>query len=132
MTSSRWAKLSSTFYFIWGLLHIKAAWAVYQIGEGLSAGMEQGRIFQGSWNLLFFALAAVVIAVFYNWKNDRQGYWANLIMVSATDIGFILFILVPGYLDLWPGIMGPVFWVLAVFTGTIALKKQPLKQRAQA
>ncbi|WDE03352.1 hypothetical protein SG34_018345 [Thalassomonas viridans] len=123
MTSSHWAKLGAAFYFIWGLLHIKAAWIVYQMGENLPADMIQGRLFQSGWNLLFFALAAMAIAVFYNWKNDRQGYWANLIMVSATDIGFILFILVPGHLALWPGIMGPVFWVLALIASTMALKQ---------
>jgi len=124
MTSLHWAKLAAIFYFIWGLLHVKAAWMVYQMGSNMPADMLQGRLFQSGWNLLFFALAAGAIAVFYNWKNDRQGYWANLILVSATDIGFILFILVPGHLALWPGILGPVFWLLALITSTIALKQK--------
>ena len=53
-----------------------------------------------------------------------MGYWINLITVSATDIGFIWFILVPGYLSLWPGVLGPVFWVLGAIFATIGFLKE--------
>jgi hypothetical protein len=41
-------------YAIWGLLHVQAAYAVYRVGVALEPGMVQGRVFQDSWNLLFF------------------------------------------------------------------------------
>ena len=108
-------------YFIWGLLHLKAAFSVYQLGTSLEAGMIQARIFQDAWNLLFFALVGITVAVIFNWHNSRLGYWINLITVSVTDIGFIAFVLVPGYLPVFPGILGPVFWVLGAVFSTIGL-----------
>ncbi len=82
--------------------------------------MVQGRLFQSAWNLLFFAAFAIVIAVFFNWRNTRGGYWLNLVVVSVTDIGFIAFVLVPGYLPVWPGMLGPLFWVAAAAVTTFA------------
>ena len=108
-------------YFIWGLLHLKAAYSVYQLGTSLEAGMVQGRIFQAAWNLVFFALVGIIVAVIFNWNNSRLGYWINLITVSVTDIGFIAFVLVPGYLPVFPGILGPVFWVLGAVFSTLGL-----------
>jgi len=114
-------KIGAVMYFIWGLLHLKAAYSVYQLGTTLEVGMVQGRVYQGAWNLLFFALVGMTVAVVFNWHNSRLGYWINLITVSVTDIGFIAFVLVPGYLPVFPGILGPVFWVLGVLFSTIGL-----------
>jgi len=113
--------LGAVMYFIWGLLHLKAAHSVYQLGASLDTGMVQGRVFQDAWSLLFFALAGMIIAVKFNWKNSRLGYWINLITVSVTDIGFIAFVLMPGYLPIFPGILGPLFWLLGVLFSTIGL-----------
>ncbi len=114
-------KIGAVMYFIWGLLHLKAAFSVYQLGTSLEAGMIQARIFQDAWNLLFFALVGITVAVIFNWHNSRLGYWINLVTVSVTDIGFIAFVLVPGNLPVFPGILGPVFWVLGVVFSTIGL-----------
>lgn len=114
-------KIGAVMYFIWGLLHLKAAYSVYQLGTTLEVGMVQGRVYQGGWNLLFFALVGMTVAVVFNWHNSRLGYWINLITVSVTDIGFIAFVLVPGYLPVFPGILGPVFWILGVLFSTIGL-----------
>ncbi len=118
------AKIGAVMYFIWGLLHLKAAFSVYQLGSGLDAGMVQGRVFQDAWNLLFFALIGMIVAVRFNWRNSRLGYWINLITVSVTDIGFIAFVLIPGYIALFPGILGPVFWVLGAVFSTLGLRAE--------
>ena len=117
-------RIGAMMYVIWGVLHLNAALKVYQLGDTLDPGMVQGRLFQSAWNLLFFAVVAIVVAALFNWRNSRMGYWINLITVSVTDIGFILFILVPGYLSLWPGLLGPVFWVLGAIFATIGFLKE--------
>ena len=119
--NSLFAKLGSVTYFIWGILHIEAARRVYMLGQSLEPGMVQGRIYQDAWNLLFFALFGIAVAVFLNWKNSRLGYWLNLVVVSAGDIGFILFLLIPAYIPLIPGALGPLLWVLAVVFSTIGI-----------
>ena len=117
-------RIGAVMYVVWGVLHVNAALKVYQLGETLDPAMVQGRLFQSAWNLLFFAVVAIVVGALFNWRNSRLGYWINLITVSATDIGFILFILVPGYLSLWPGVLGPVFWVLGAIFATIGYLKE--------
>jgi len=113
------AKIGSGSYVIWGLLHLIAAFDEFQLGFTLPSGLVQGKINQGAWDLLFFALFAIVVAVRYNWKNDSLGYWLNLIVVSAADIGFIIFVLLPGHVDFFPGILGPVFWILGALFSTL-------------
>ena len=114
------AKLGAVSYLLWGLLHIEAARKVYLLGQSLEPGMIQGRIFQGAWDLLFFVIFGIVVAIVFNWKNSRLGYWLNLVVISAGDIGFILFVLAPGYFPLIPGILGPVLWILAAGLTTAA------------
>ena len=118
------AKIGSVSYVIWGLLHIVAAVQGFQLGVSLERGLVQGKINQGAWDLLFIALAGIAIAVIYNWKNNRLGYWLNLLIVSIADIGFIIFVLLPGYVDLFPGILGPVFWILAAIFSTLGIRTQ--------
>lgn len=119
--SNLFAKLGSVTYILWGILHIEAARKVYLLGQTLDPGMLQGRIFQDAWNLLFFAIFAIVVAIFFNWKNSRLGYWMNLTVVSAGDIGYIVFVLIPGYVPFMPGALGPILWVLAVLFSTVGI-----------
>jgi hypothetical protein len=71
------------------------------------------------WNLAALAVAVIAVAAVYNWFNNPAGYWLNLALTSVTDVGFILFVLVPGYLPLWPGLLGPGLWILAVIFSTL-------------
>ena len=115
------AKIGAVTYVLWGLLHIQAARLVYVLGQSMEPGIIQGRVYQDAWNLLFFALFGIVVAVTLNWKNSRLGYWLNLVMVSAGDIGFIITILVPGYIPLMPGGLGPLLWVVALAFSTLGI-----------
>ena len=117
------SKLGSITYVLWGILHIVVASKVYALGQTLDADIVQARVFQDAWSLLFFAIFAILIGVFFNSKNDRFGYWLNLVVVSVADIGYLLFILIPGYVPIIPGIFGPVLWILAVVFSTIAIRR---------
>jgi hypothetical protein len=117
------ARIGAVLYVLWGILHIVAAYKVFSLAQTLEQGMIQGRLYQDAWNLLFFALFGIVIAVLYNWKNSKNGYFLNLIVVSTGDIGFILTVLLPGYLPLFPGSLGPILWLLALTFSTIAISK---------
>jgi len=117
------ARIGALLYVLWGVLHIVAAYKVYALGQPLGQGIIQGRIYQDAWNLLFFALFGIVVAILYNWKNSKIGYWLNLIVISVGDIGFIITILVPGYLPLFPGSLGPIIWLLALAFSTVGILK---------
>jgi hypothetical protein len=120
-TSNTSARIGAILYIVWALLHFMAARAVYVLGQTLTPSMMQGRVFQAAWNLMFFSIAAILVAALLNWKNSKWGYWINFSVVGVADVGFILFVLLPGYMPLWPGVLGPVFWLLAVIFSTIGL-----------
>ncbi len=116
-------RIGAVLYLLWGLLHIKAAIATYQLGATLEPGLVQGRVYQDAWNLVFFAISVSVIAVILNWRNSHLGFWLNLGIASVTDIGFIIHVLAPGYIPMIPGIAGPVLWVFAIIFTAAALRK---------
>ena len=106
-------------YVLWGLLHLFAAFQVYNLGSRQAPGMVRGRMIQSAWNLACIAIFVIVVAVAYNSRNSPLGYWLNLITATVTDIGFILFVLVPGYLPLRPGLLGPALWIIAAIFSTL-------------
>ena len=120
-TSNKLSRVGAVFYMIWACLHLVAAYSVYTLAGSLDSSMVQGRVLQNAWNLLFFSIIAVSVAATLNWRNSIWGYWINFATVAIADTGFIFFVLLPGYAPVWPGIVGPVFWVLATIFSTIAL-----------
>ena len=123
MNATILARIGAVLYILWGLLHIVAAYKVFSLGQTIEQGIVQGRLFQDAWNLLFFAIFGIVVAIFFNWKNNKIGYYLNLVVLSAGDIGFIITILLPGYLPLFPGAIGPIIWLLALTFSTMAILK---------
>ncbi|WP_193096759.1 hypothetical protein [Brevibacterium sp. FME17] len=115
------ARIGAIFYVIWGLVHIAAAYQLLQLGQSLDPGMVQARIFQDSWNILMGALASVAVGATMNWRNSWTGYWINLILVTTLDVAYIAFVVVPGYAPLWPGLAGPILWVLAAIASTVGI-----------
>ncbi len=116
----QFARAGAVFYILWGLLHIGAAVEQFSLAGTLGDGLIKGKIAQGAWDLLFFALAAIFIAGLLNWKNSPLGYWLNLGIVSIADVGFLVFVFLPGYAEIIPGIFGPVLWVSAALCTSIA------------
>src|SRR5438067_4685652 len=112
------SQIGALFYVAWAILHLYAAFQVYKLGSRQMAGMLRGRVYQSAWNLAYFAVSVAVVAVVFNWFNSPVGFWLNLIMTSVTDIGFLIFVIAPGYLPLWPGLLGPALWVAAVVFST--------------
>jgi hypothetical protein len=119
------AKLGAALYVCWGLLHFTAAYGVFKLAQN-SPGMAEGRLMQTAFYLAAFATAAIIFAISLNWRNDRFGFWVNAVMVGIADIPFILFVLAPGYAPWWPGLLGPLLWIAAVFfTGVARLGSAP-------
>ena len=109
----------AVFYLLWGILHIQAGVTIASLGLGLhKATMVQGRIYQDSF-YTFYAAAGIIIAVLVsawqisNFRAWKFCYWLALGIAAATDVSFIIFIIVPGYMKLWPGLQGPGAWGIA-------------------
>jgi len=119
--SRLFAALGAAFYFAWGALHLLAAAGSFRFAAGLDAGLIQGRLFQGAFYVAIFAAVAVVVALGFNWRNSRAGYWINLLAVSAADIPFVLFIVLPGHMSGPEALLGPALWLAGAATSTLAL-----------
>ena len=113
------ARVGATLYVLWGLLHYQAAYGVYQVAQSTPLTLAHGRLEQLAFYLAAFATAGIVVATL-NWRNSLVGFWCNAIVLSIGDIPFILFVLVPGYVPVWPGVAGPLLWIAGLACTAIA------------
>ena len=86
------AVLGAVAYFAWGALHLLAAANSFRFASGVEDGLIQGRLFQGAFYVAVFALVAIVVAVGWNWRNSRAGYWVNLFAVSTRSLARPIFV----------------------------------------
>lgn len=139
--SNNLARIGAVAYILWGLLHIVtsalALWFTYLLVKPLWAGPLADAI-PGGWveidggtmavirhhslNVVLFGLVAIVVAAMLNWRNSRTGWLANLVVVGIVDTGFILFLVIPGYIALELGLIGPVLWAIGAILTTIAIR----------
>jgi hypothetical protein len=82
--------------------------------------MVRARLHQAGFNLFFFGVAAICVALTLNIRNNNWGYWINLGILALADIGLILFVLIPGYWSWWSGLAGPILWALGFVFTTLA------------
>jgi len=120
----RFARIGAACYVIWGLLHLEAAYQQFTLAATMHPGLVQGKLSQGAWDLLFFATFAIAVAVIFNRKNSDLGYWLNLIVVSAADLGFVIFVLIPGDVGFFPGVLGPAFWLAGLLLTTLGIRSR--------
>ena len=97
---------------------MNAVLAVYHLASG-TTGVIYSRLMQDASYMLFGATAAVIIAARLNWRNDRQGYWVNGLLVALGDLPFVIFVLIPAAIPLWPGVVGPLLWVAGFMFTTV-------------
>ncbi len=126
MNKSLVAKLAAIVYASLGTVCIsKPRFSSTNLGHLLDPGMVHGRMVQHAWNLLFASFAAISIAVTLNWRNTSGGYWITYSSgPSLVDLGFIFFVLAPGLVPMWPGLLGPITWIVAWALSTVALREQ--------
>jgi len=123
------AKIGGVLYVVWGALHLIAAWGIHVLAVSVPSGLTYGRLEQAAWNLAVFVLLAMVLGATLNWRNDKLGYWISLIVVAVVDCGFVIFVIVPGYVSgSAASLAGPIIYVIAAIVSTIGLRlSRPLK-----
>ena len=136
-------RLGAVAYIFWGLLHLigsaLALWFTYlptaptwagplaEVVPGGWTNLEDSTmaiIRNHSWSVALFGLFAVVTAGWLNWHNSRSGWLVNLVVIGIVDTGFILFVLIPGKIEFWLGLVGPALWVLGAILTTIGIARQ--------
>jgi len=121
-TSNTISKIGAVFYIVWALLASSGrlfgipAWSVIGFVNGARTSIPRCMEPLVLFDHFHFRGCDVELA------EQRLGlYWINFATVGIADTGFIFFVLVPGYTRVWPSVLGPVFWVLAMIFSTVAL-----------
>ena len=112
-------KLSAVLWVIWGLVHIFAGVLVLSsdaaagfsaIADAVSPDTLQhdyalavgGILNQHGWNLAWFGLATAVGAILI-WRRNMTAIWVTGMVGGLADLGYLLFVDLPGYVNFVPG-----------------------------
>lgn len=136
-------KIGAVFYGLWGVLHIWAGGLMLvadartqldyistdplpsqQLPQGLEPLVHAGLSFH-AYNLVWFGLVALFVAAFLNWRNSVAGYWINLVLVGADDLGLLWFLILPGHLSPAEAGLGPALFSLAAVFSTLGILRRP-------
>jgi len=132
-------KIGAIFYILWGVIHIMVGGAFLHaaVSGGVPAvlalsdvtvptqefpGLLRGLLAQHGWNIVWAGLVAATVGATMNWRNSRAGYWANLVVVSAFELGLVFAVIVPGHVGLSGVLIGPIIWVMAVVFSTLGIR----------
>lgn len=138
-------KIGAIFYILWGILHlVGGATLLQELSAGgatgvlaslgsaiptaelpvISDGVTAAVLAFFAFNWVWIGLVVLAVGVRLNWFNNLTGYWLNISVAGAADLGLIIFLLLPGYMALSDGWPGPLLWLLAAIFSTIGLLNQ--------
>lgn len=120
-----YAKIGAISYALWSILHIVVG--VNRLAERIEAealAEAVGRLAQGHWTLIWVGIFGLIVS-WWNWKNDRAAYWVALFVISAEDIGFLLFPVWQGGIEFPVAAIGPGLWLIGLFFTTLAYFRDP-------
>ena len=141
-----YAKTGAVFFILWGVLHIigggailaalsdspEAGFAIYQESAASYTELAGGVLGYLAFTFVWIAAAVTYVAIRYNWRNSQDGLMLNTALVGFTDLGLIIFLVLPGFLgwaDAAPGLL--LFIGGAVFGG-IACQSSHAPEKAAA
>ena len=112
-------KAAAVLWIIWGLVHTLAG--VMVLAADASGGFQAiadaiepdalqadyheavgGILNQHGWNLGWFGIATIIGAVLI-WRQNMTAIWVTGMIGGLADIGYLLFVDFPGYVNFFPG-----------------------------
>jgi hypothetical protein len=109
------------------VLHLIAARGICELASSIPDGPAHARLEQGGLNLGLFAVQTMAVAVLLNWHNNRIGFWLNIIVIGAVDIGYVMLLIVPGYFPTsFVALAGPIVYVIGAMFSTAGLLRRDL------
>ncbi|MEM8547535.1 MAG: hypothetical protein AAGF46_05140 [Pseudomonadota bacterium] len=112
-------KIAAVLWVIWGAVHVLAGVIVLsadaaggfqaiadavpaaQLAQDYPAAVG-GVLHQHGWNLAWFGLCTLVGGVFI-WRANRTAIWVTAMVGGLADLGYLLFLDLPGYVHFVPG-----------------------------
>lgn len=114
------ARIGAISYALWSLLHIGLG--AVRLAERASAGdlaEASGRLAQGHWTLIYIGVFGLILS-WFNWRNHSAAYWCAAFVISAEDVGFLLFPVAYGGMGFPASAIGPMFWIIGLVGTSIA------------
>ncbi len=112
-------KTSTILWVIWGLVHLFAG--IMTIFSDASGGFQgiadavdpaaleaeyhpavAGVLNQHGWNLGWIGLATIIGAAFI-WRGNLTAIWVTGMVGGLADVGYLLFVDFPGFVNFFPG-----------------------------
>ncbi|MGB3406273.1 MAG: hypothetical protein WBA67_02145 [Jannaschia sp.] len=112
-------KIAAVLWVVWGMVHAFAG--VATILSATPAGFAAiadavadadlladyhpavgGILNQHGWNLMWFGAVTIVGAVFI-WRGNVTSIWVTGMVGGLADLGYLLFVDFPGYVNFFPG-----------------------------
>ncbi len=118
-TTATLLKVAAVLWVIWGLVHAFAGvmTIIQDPADGFAAIADAvdrdelapdyhpavgGILNQHGFNLLWVGLATFVGAVFI-WRGNMTAIWVTAMVGGLTDVGYFLFVDIPGFVNFVPG-----------------------------
>ncbi|QEE36742.1 hypothetical protein FTO60_14045 [Octadecabacter sp. SW4] len=112
-------KIATVLWVIWGLVHAFAGIIVLTSdassgfaaiadaidAEALKAEYHAavgGILNQHGWNLLWFGVATIIGGLLI-WRGNMTAIWVTGMVGGLADLGYLLFVDFPGYVNFFPG-----------------------------
>ena len=118
-----YAKIGASSYALWSILHIVLG--VTRLMDRSADGTlaeATGRLAQGHWTLFYIGLFGLILS-YFNWKNHPIAFWVAAFLISAEDIGFILFPVIYGGTPFPASVIGPVLWITGLVFTSLAYRQ---------
>lgn len=112
-------KVIAVLWVIWGLVHFFAGVmtiaqpttaAVQSIADGTPSELlaveypdaAGGVVNQHGWNLGWFGIVTILGGVLI-WRANRTAIWVTAMVGGLADLGYFIFLDLPGYVNFFPG-----------------------------
>ena len=112
-------KIATVLWVIWGLVHAFAGIMVLnaEAAAGFAAIADAvdstllatdyypaigGILNQHAWNLLWFGIITIIGGVMI-WCGNMTAIWVTAMVGGLADLGYLLFVDIPGYVNFFPG-----------------------------
>lgn len=141
-------KTSAVLWILWGLVHAFAG--VMTIVQDPSSGFAMiadatdpalfaqtypsavaGVLNQHGWNLLWFGLVTLIGAMFI-WRGNRTAIWVTALVGGLADLGYFLFLDLPGHVHFLPGtVMTLISGSAIVVSAWVGYSERPISAPGQ-
>jgi hypothetical protein len=129
-----YAKTGAVFFILWGLLHIlggsvilmavgesaEAGFAIYEESTAIYTELAGSVLGYLAYSFIWIAVVVTYIGIRYNWRNSEAGLMLNTALVGLTDLGLIIFLVLPGFVGWGEAAPGLVLFIGGAIFGGIA------------